>query len=212
MKNVGETQRLLRGIYGIVDDGMVADPLAFGEALLHAGIGVLQYRAKRGIDRDMLRALHRRTREHGAVLIVNDDLDSALEADGWHAGPDDLVRHDARTARAKLGTRIFGISAGTAAEAREAQDAGADYLGSGPFAATATKGDAGPAIGLLGLRAVVAATALPVVAIGGIGPHNLAEVASSGAAMAAAISALTTAPDPAATARTMIALWRSATA
>ena len=202
---------LLSGIYGIVDDGLVSEPLAFGCALLQAGINVLQYRAKRGVDRAVLRALHARCRRSGALLIVNDDLEAALEADGWHAGPEDLAGRDAHAVRAKLGARIFGISAGTVAEALAAQVCGADYIGTGPYAATATKSDAGAPIGLSGLRAVVAATRLPVVAIGGIGEHNLAEVATSGAAMAAVISALATAADPGATARALIATWRRAT-
>ncbi len=195
------------GIYGIVDADRVAEPVAFCDALLCAGLRVLQYRAKRGIDRGMLRALRARTQAAGASLIVNDDLEAALEADGWHAGQEDLARHDISAIRARLGQRIFGISAGVPAEARAAEAAGADYVGAGPFAATRTKADAGAAIGPGGVRAVVAATRLPVVAIGGIGLQNLAEAAACGAAMAAVISALATAADPAAAARAMIAAW-----
>lgn len=200
------------GIYGIIDAGLVGEPVAFGAMLLSAGIRVLQYRAKGGVDRSVLAALLGRTRAAGALLIVNDDLDAALAADGWHGGQEDLALHDRGALRARLGTRVFGISAASPAEARAAQSAGADYLGVGPFAPTHTKADAGPAIGAAGVRAVVAATRLPVVAIGGIGLHNLTEVVSCGAAMAAVISALARAPDPAATARALIAAWRGGSA
>ena len=136
------------------------------------------------------------TRRVGALLVVNDDLEAALEADGWHAGQQDLAACDAREVRARLGRRLFGISCGVPEEARAAELAGADYVGVGPFAATASKLDAGEAIGELGIRAVVAATDLPVVAIGGIGDDNLAAVARSGAAMAAVISSIALGAQP----------------
>ena len=197
----------LCGIYGIVDDGLVADPVGFAAALLSAGLCVLQYRAKGGVARTVLRSLLERTRAAGALLIVNDDFEAALEADGWHAGQEDLAGRDLRAIRERLGPRAFGISAASPAEARLAEAAGADYLGVGPFAATSSKADAGPPIGAAGIRAVADATHLPVVAIGGIGAHNLADVVASGATMAAVISAFATAPDPAAAARELVAAW-----
>ena len=60
-----------------------------------------------------------------------------------------------------------------------------------------------------GVRAVVAATALPVAAIGGIARANLGRVRESGATMAAMISSLATAADPAAEARACIAAWNA---
>jgi thiamine-phosphate diphosphorylase len=94
-------------------------------------------------------------------------------------------------------------------EARAAQAAGADYVGVGPFAATSTKPDAGAAIGAAGVRAVVAATSLPVVAIGGIDATNLGDVAQTGAAMAAVVSALARAADPRATAAELVQRWNA---
>jgi thiamine-phosphate pyrophosphorylase len=200
---------MLAGIYGIVDRSLVGRPVAFLEELLAAGVRVVQYRAKAGVERDVVRALCERTRAAGAVLIVNDDFEAALEADGWHAGQEDLTGRDPRELRARLGRRLFGLSCGTAGEARAAEAMGANYVGAGPFAATATKADAGPAIGRAGVAAIVAATRLPVVAIGGIDASNLAEVKRSGAAMAAVVSALARASDPRAAAADLIARWRS---
>ncbi|MEO7202441.1 MAG: thiamine phosphate synthase, partial [Candidatus Tumulicola sp.] len=77
----------------------------------------------------------------------------------------------------------------------------------GAVFATASKDDAGAPIGLDGLRAVAAASTLPAAAIGGIGAANLAEVARTGVAMAAVISAVASAPDPAAAARELVAIW-----
>ena len=202
----------LSGIYGIVDDAAVDEPLAFLDALLSGGVRVIQYRAKRGVDRSLLRALLVRTRAASAALIVNDDLEAALEADGWHAGQEDLLGLDLVAMRARLADKLFGISAGTPSEATAAQAAGADYVGVGPFAATGSKLDAGEAIGAAGIAAVAAATPLPVVAIGGIDLVALEPVVRAGAAMAAVISAFARAPDPEAAARAFVGRWRSLSA
>jgi thiamine-phosphate pyrophosphorylase len=200
---------MLAGIYGIVDRSLVERPVAFLEELLAAGVRIVQYRAKTGVEREIVRSMCVRTRAAGAVLIVNDDFDAALEADGWHAGQEDLSGRDPRAVRARLGRRLFGVSCGTAAEALAAEAAGADYVGVGPYATTLTKADAGPAIGVAGVAAVVAATRLPVAAIGGIDASNLAGVKRSGAAMAAVVSAFARAPDPRAAAAELIALWNA---
>ncbi len=207
----GRTAAALRGIYGIVDAGAVSEPLAFANALLRGGVRVLQYRAKAGVDALTLEALCRAAHARGAHVIVNDDFDAALRADGWHAGQEDLATHDREGVRARLGTRLFGISCGTPEEARAAQSLGADYVGTGPFAATASKSDAGAPIGPAGLCAVVRSTRLPVVAIGGIGPANLAAVAATGASMAAVISALALANDASLAARELVRRWADCT-
>lgn len=202
----------LRGIYGIVDDAAVPSPLSFVDALLAGGVRVVQYRAKRGVDRTLLRPLLERVHAAQAVLVVNDDLEAALEADGWHAGQEDLAECDLRAIRARLGSRLFGISAGVPSEARVAEAAGADYVGVGPFATTGSKPDAGEAIGAAGVAAVVRATSLPVVAIGGIRLSSLPAVARTGASMAAVISAFARASEPEQTARAFVERWRSLTA
>lgn len=207
--NAADQDLRLDGIYGIVDRASTAEPLRLLEAMLAGGIRVVQYRAKAGVDRDLLRGLVERTRTCGARLIVNDDFEAALEADGWHAGQEDLVGRDLTALRAALGSRLFGVSCGVPTEARAAADAGADYIGTGPFAGTSTKRDAGPAIGTAGLAAVVAAVRLPVVAIGGIGLGNLAAVRATGARMAAVISEIATATDPRARSRELVACWNA---
>jgi thiamine-phosphate diphosphorylase len=206
---VRKASGVFAGIYGIVDRSLVQRPVVFLEQVLAGGIRVVQYRAKSGVDREVVRAMLMRTRAAGAILIVNDDFEAALEADGWHAGQEDLEGRDPSALRARLGWRTFGVSCGTPREALAAEAIGADYAGVGPFAGTATKADAGPAIGEAGVRAVVAATRLPVVAIGGIDAQNLAEVKRTGAAMAAIVSALTRASDPRAAAADLIARWKA---
>jgi thiamine-phosphate pyrophosphorylase len=198
----------LRGPYVIVNEG-TPDPVGLARACVRAGVRVVQYRAKRGMSADSLRALRNVTAEHGALLIVNDDADAALafDCDGVHLGPDDGAFDGLESVRVRLGQRLIGISAGTPGEARAAQAAGADYIGIGAVYATASKDDAGAPIGLDGLRAVGAACTLPAAAIGGIDARNLADVARTGVAMAAVISAIAGASDPERAARDLVAIW-----
>lgn len=154
-----------------------------------------------------MRLLHRRVSAAGGVLIVNDDLGAALDADGVHAGQEDLALFGSGL-RSRLGRRILGVSCGTRAEARAARALGADYIGAGPFAATATKADAGPPIGSAGVTTIVeAAGDLPVAAVGGISLATLAQVVASGARMAAVVSAIADAEDPEASARALVERW-----
>ena len=199
----------LRGIYAILNEG-TPDPVELARALLSGGVRIVQYRAKSGIDESRARMLRKLTREHQALLIVNDDWQAALavDADGAHLGPGDASMAELPYVRRQLSGRILGVSCGTPEEARLAQAASADYLGVGSVYATGSKADAGAPIGIAGLRAVAsAAPALPVAAIGGIDASNLRDVAASGVAMAAVLSAFSTSGDPAATARSFVRLW-----
>jgi thiamine-phosphate pyrophosphorylase len=197
---------LLRGIYPIVNEG-AGDPLAIARAALDAGVTVLQYRAKTGVDAARLRALRAETARRGALLIVNDDWEAALafDADGVHLGPDDAGFDRVPAIREALRDRLIGLSCGTAAEARGAGDA--DYLGVGAVYATASKADAGAPIGIDGLLDVARATTLPVAAIGGIDATTIGQVRDAGVAMAAVISAISGAANPAAAAAQLVARW-----
>lgn len=197
----------LRGVYALVDRGLVADPLGFLVAILAAGVRLVQYRSKSGVDLETVRRMRVRTASAGALLIVNDDLEAALEADGLHVGQGDLAALDVATLRARLGRRVLGISCTTPEEAHFAAALGADYLGVGPFAPTGTKLDAGAPIGEAGLHRVLGATPLPVAAIGGIGLGNLEAVARSGAAMACLAGALVHGGDPYSDARALVRRW-----
>lgn len=196
-----------RGLYALIEPSAHADPADYLDALLRGGVRLVQIRAKGGIATDLLRTLVARVRAAGGTAIVNDDVELALEADGVHLGQEDAAAHDLRAVRDRLGARALGLSCGTPAEARAVAPGLADYLGVGPIFATSSKADAGGPIGVNGVRVVVEATPLPVAAIGGIGLAALPWVRESGAAMAAVISALASAPDPEATARAFVAAW-----
>ncbi len=202
---------LLRGIYAIVEPDRHPGALrSYVGALLAGGIRLFQVRAKPGPDPAALQTVCAAVHAEGGIVLVNDDPDGALAADGIHLGQEDLAALDPAALRSRLGGRIIGLSCGTPAEARAVPAVlRPDYLGVGPIFTTASKADAGGPIGVSGVRAVALATALPVAAIGGIGRADLGRVRESGAVMAAMISSLAGAADPAAEARACIAAWNA---
>jgi thiamine-phosphate pyrophosphorylase len=200
---------LLHGIYVVLND----EPrlLALARAVLDAGVCVVQYRAKNGLDAARLRALREITRERGALLVVNDDwrAAAAFECDGVHLGPGDDGFADVAPVRTGLPECIIGLSCGTVDETRDAGGQDVDYLGVGAVYATASKADAGTPIGIAGLREIARQTALPVAAIGGITAQRVAEVRRSGVAMAAVLSAVADAPEPRRAACELVAQWNA---
>jgi len=180
--------------------------IEIARAALAGGADTVQLRDKGAAAQNLCAAaaeIQPLARKFGAVFIVNDRVDVALVAgaDGAHVGPDDLPARDARRILAR--PALLGVSCSTPEEARRAAKDGADYVGVGPIFPTPTKPDAGEAIGLERLAAVVAAAGIPVVAIGGIDHENVAAVIGAGAAGAAVIAAVVAAPDMAAAARAL---------
>ncbi|MFQ6019105.1 MAG: thiamine phosphate synthase, partial [Kiloniellaceae bacterium] len=163
------------------------------------GVTLVQLREKTASDARVVglaRALKSVLDPKRIPLIVNDRVEAALAAGahGVHLGPEDL---DAAEARARLGPdKLIGVSAGTAAEAARVDPDLTDYVGVGPVYPTATKPDAGAAIGVAGLKSLRALLPLPVVAIGGIAAGNAAAVVASGADGIAVVSAICGAGDP----------------
>ena len=186
----------LRGLYAITpeDVGRVAAAVASG------ALCALQYRSK-SADRARRLAeaqlLARLCRAHGVPLIVNDDVELALEVDaaGVHLGRDD---ESIAAARARLPGRILGASCYDRLElAERAVAAGADYVAFGSVYASITKPGAVRApLALFGRDLGV-----PKVAIGGITAENAAPLLAAGADALAVLSDLFDAPDVAARAR-----------
>lgn len=132
--------------------------------------------------------------EAGIPLVIDDDVQAALEADvdGVHVGQSDMALAEARRI---LGPgKIVGVSAHTVEEALAAERGGADYLGVGAMFATATKTDA-EVLTFDTLRAICSAVHIPVVAIGGISLQNIGQFAGTGVHGAAIVSAIFSQPD-----------------
>ena len=104
---------------------------------------------------------------------------------------------DPAAARALLGPKaLIGISIHSAAEAAALDRALVDYAVAGPAFATASKPGYGPALGIDGLAAIARATAVPVVAIGGIAAHAVPDVMEAGVAGVAVMGTVMRAADP----------------
>ncbi|MGH2507096.1 MAG: thiamine phosphate synthase [Ktedonobacteraceae bacterium] len=175
------------------------DTLSVAAAALEGGATIIQLRDKQASTRQLVAeglALRSLTREHGALLIVNDRIDVALaiDADGVHLGQDDDM--PVLLARKVLGPeRILGISAGNQAEATAAITANADYISIGAIYATRAKADAGAPIGTQFLSELATRTSIPLVAIGGITAQNVEPVKHAGAIGIAVITAVVSADD-----------------
>ncbi len=169
------------------------------EAALVGGAKAIQLRNKGDSANELLetgRNLRCLTEDHGALLLVNDRLDVALAigADGVHLGPKDPPIQEVR----KLVSDEFliGFSADDPELAHSAVTEGANYIGCGTIYPTSTKLDAGDVIGIPGLRSVIDAVSVPVIAIGGITNNRIPEVLAAGAAGVAVVGAIMSASDP----------------
>jgi thiamine-phosphate pyrophosphorylase len=167
-------------------------------AAVRGGVTLVQLRDKQAGGRALLetaRALRSVLEPLGVPLIVNDRVDVAHAAGvGCHVGQSDLP---AAAARAILGPdAILGVSLDDPEQAHAIDPARVDYVAHGPFAATATKADAGGATGAEGLAATRRLTGLPLVAIGGIDARNAAAAVRAGADGIAVVSAIMAAAEP----------------
>lgn len=174
---------------------------------LDAGARWIQIRAKRMHDNELCRVAEEAVGlAHGTPsrILVNDRVEVALRsgAHGVHLGLEDLPVVEARLI---LGDRaVIGATAHTLQEAITQAEAGADYLGVGPFRWTDTKTNLRPVLGPEGLRDLMneirkAGIELPVFAIGGIRPDDIKPILDAGADGAAVSSAINRANDPQAT-------------
>ena len=189
-------------LYAIVDVVCFASPHSVHEIATYArelaagGAMLIQYRSKAGDAREILSDARelRRALNIGITLIMNDRADLCLAAayDGVHVGQDDL---SPGAARAIVGpNRILGVSTHNLHQVREADLEPADYIAIGPVFATRSKERPDPVVGLEGVRAARAATAKPLVAIGGITRANARSVIEAGADSVAVIADLLTSP------------------
>ena len=198
-----------RGSFGLYL--VLTDPVAgydrCAEAAVTCGVRYLQLRMK-DTPRERVRVTGLRlraiTRGTNTRFIVNDDVDLAreLDADGVHLGQGDLPLAEARRRWPAPG-KVFGLSTHNAAQAEAAGALAPDYNGVGPVFATPSKAVPDPVLGLAALGAIVRASPLTTVAIGGIDAANLPDVLATGATNFAVIRAVNLAANPAAAIRAL---------
>lgn len=209
-------------VYTVVDTSVCSlqDAPAVALAAALGGAGIIQLRAKHSPTRDVLAAFIAMGEALAgrAALVVDDRVDVFLAAraatehvHGVHVGQSDLP---AAAVRGLIGPdALLGLSASTVEQAAAAEALGAgvvDHLGVGAVHATPTKPDAPEPLGYAGVGLVAASTALPCVAIGGLGLPDAAGVRSAGAAGLAVVRAVAGAQDPRAAAASLLSAWEAA--
>jgi len=141
-------------------------------------------------------------RPFGALVMAHEDIGAveAVSAAGVHlpAGSDPAA------ARRRLPRGLIGVSAHSENEAGAQLRAGADYVTLSPIFLTDSKPGYGPALGLDALAAAAAKAPGPIVALGGITPHNAAACLAAGARGVAVMGEIMRAADPETTIRRLL--------
>jgi thiamine-phosphate pyrophosphorylase len=180
-----------------------------GNSLPAGGFGAVQLRDKSSDDAAYAtnaKKLAQDCKGRGIPFLLNDrwHLVDETGADGVHLGQDDAPIEQVRRA---LGPgAIIGLSTHNRAEAEEAHERGADYIGLGPMFSTTTKDLTLPPGGSALFESVDGATGLPIFCIGGIHEHNLPSLIAAGVTQIAVSSAILSSPDPVAAAERLTAM------
>jgi thiamine-phosphate pyrophosphorylase len=145
-------------------------------------------------------------RAHGVACLINDriDLALALGAEGVQLPEQSLPLSDARRL---LGEQaLIGVSCHDAAGLTAAANGGASFATLSPVFDSPDKG---PPLGIAGFTQLARASALPVLALGGITARDAPALRRATAAGIAVISSVFGAADPAAAVRDLLAGWDS---
>lgn len=181
-------------LYAVTDHGWEGRQTLYEqvEEALEGGVTMVQLREK-NLDEEefteeavkMLELCHR----YQVPLIINDNAEVALRsgADGVHVGMEDESVEEIRKRAGK--EFIIGATAKTVDQARQAEKAGADYLGIGAVFPSPTKQEA-IRITREQLREIRASVKIPAVAIGGITEKNISELSGCGVDGIAVVSAI----------------------
>ena len=167
------------------------------ETACRSGVTIIQLREK-NLTTNQYYQLAKQVKEitdaYQVPLIIDDRLDVCLAVDaaGLHIGDDELP---VSVARQVLGPdKILGVTAKTVKRALEAEEGGANYLGTGAIFPTTTKENA-PITLISTLKTICQTVAIPVVAIGGLTSENIDQLAATGIAGVAVVRDLMQAED-----------------
>ena len=167
------------------------------ETACRSGVTIVQLREK-NLTTNQYYQLAKQVKEitdaYQVPLIIDDRLDVCLAVDaaGLHIGDDELP---VPIARQVLGPdKILGVTAKTVKRALEAEEGGADYLGTGAIFPTTTKENA-PITLISTLKDICQTVSIPVVAIGGLTSENIDQLIGTGIAGVAVVRDLMQAED-----------------
>lgn len=162
------------------------------------GATLVQLREKEKTTREYIELaekIHTITKRYNVPLIIDDRVDVALAvgAEGVHLGQSDMP---VSAARKILGDDfIIGATTKTVAQALEAYEQGADYLGVGAIYPTTTKVKT-VLTSTDTLRDICTAVPIPVNAIGGLNKDNLGVLEGIPVAGICVVSAIMKADNP----------------
>ena len=167
------------------------------ETACRSGVTIIQLREKNLTTNQyyqLAKQVKKITDAYQVPLIIDDRLDVCLAVDaaGLHIGDDELP---VSVARQVLGPeKILGVTAKTVKRALEAEEGGADYLGTGAIFPTTTKENA-PITLISTLKTICQRVAIPVVGIGGLTSENVDQLIGTGIAGVAVVRDLMQAED-----------------
>lgn len=165
--------------------------MAAAEALLGAGVTILQYRHKdvwTQTQFDEARKIAALCEQTGVLFVLNDRADYArLLRVALHVGQHDLPPVACRMV---IGDEVMGFSTHNRLQLTRGNDEPVEYLSIGPIFETGSKANPDPVIGIEGLRKLRPLTSKALVAIGGIKFENALDVLAAGANSVAVISGL----------------------
>ena len=167
------------------------------ETACRSGVTIIQLREKNLTTNQyyqLAKQVKKITDAYQVPLIIDDRLDVCLAVDaaGLHIGDDELP---VSVARQVLGPdKILGVTAKTVKRALEAEEGGANYLGTGAIFPTTTKENA-PITLISTLKTICQRVAIPVVAIGGLTSENIEQLIDTGIAGVAVVRDLMQAED-----------------
>lgn len=186
-------------LYAVTDRTWLNGRKLYGdvEKAIRGGATLIQLREK-NLTHEEFKAealeIQQLCKKYSVPFIINDDVELAheIDADGVHVGQDDM---EAGNVRNLIGCeKILGVSVQTPEQAVLAESKGADYLGAGAVFHTNSKLDAAD-VSHETLKKICASVKIPVVAIGGINAKNINQLAGTGIAGVAIISAIFAADD-----------------
>lgn len=186
-------------LYAVTDRSWVGKQTLYEqvEDALKGGATIVQLREKTLAKEEFVREaieIKELCHRYHVPLIINDDVDVALQsgADGVHVGVEDTPVSEIR--KKVPADFIIGATCKTVEQAKEAQRAGADYMGVGAVFVSPTKKNA-IRITKEQLKEICSSVSIPAVAIGGITQENMMEIKGGGMAGVAVVSAIFAAKD-----------------
>ncbi len=186
---------MLPRFYPVLDTAVLAGrnitPLSAAEALLDAGVKILQYRHKSAwieAQFEEAKTIAELCKQAGILFVVNDRADFAsLLGAALHLGQDDVPPVPARTI---VSNGVIGLSTHNGFQLERGDTEPVQYLSLGPIFPTTSKANPDPVLRPSGLHALRPLTRKPICAIGGITLSNACEVLNAGADSVAVISDL----------------------